>query len=146
MAVPYLENGQLSDARIIHLVRHPLACVRSLVGIRFFENRDNKYARFMRRHFHCYGDPVEDAMRWWVEWNLRCERLAQQRFRVEDLDKDKDRLAKALGLRDSKNLDLGCAPKNINTRKRRPLSVQQLAEKPSFIEFSELATKYGYHL
>ncbi len=34
------------------------------------------------------GDDVQDAMRWYVEWNRRCEAHADWRYRVEDVDAD----------------------------------------------------------
>lgn len=146
MAVPYLERGALPDAKIIHLVRHPLDCVRSLVGIRFFEDQENKYAQFMRRHFDCQGDPIDDAIRWWVEWNQRCERLAYKRFKLESLEKEAPLLVEALGLPERKMLDPRRVSKAVNSRQRSQLELENLAHKPSFEDFSRLAAHYGYQL
>lgn len=146
MAVPYLEKGVLPEARVIHLVRHPMACVRSFTGIRFFEEQDNKYAQFMRRHFECRGDPVDDAMRWWVEWNIRCGRLAHERLLLEQLENSHERLPEALGLKGRRRIHFSRVPKHINSRNRCQLAVEDLYEKASFAALKELADQYGYKL
>lgn len=75
---------------VLHQVRHPLDVIRSLVGIRMFTDPAHRAFRwFMYAELPgLRGDDVQDAMLWYVEWNARCERHADLRYRVEDVDAD----------------------------------------------------------
>jgi hypothetical protein len=91
LAVPYLDDV---DAPVYHVVREPLAVVNSFLAIGFFRlgsagpvgagGHHRRHQRFAQRHFGFSGDEVADAVRWYVEWNRRCERFADHRFRIED--------------------------------------------------------------
>lgn len=85
IAAPYLYSF---DGVVLHVVREPLACIRSLVGMDWFGNRSKKLdrgRRFLRSHFGVTGDDVRDAMRYYVEWNRSIEPYATHRVRLEDM-------------------------------------------------------------
>lgn len=84
LAVPALPT--LRGATVLHQVRHPLDVIGSFLALGFFATPDaDVYTRFAARHFRFTGEPMQDAMRWWLEWNWRCEPYASLTFRVEDL-------------------------------------------------------------
>jgi len=86
MAVPYLDRFSGS---ILHQVREPLAVIDSLVDLGLFasvfaDEIHRPWRRFLEAHFTLLGDPIVDAMRFYVEWNERCEAHADLRIRIED--------------------------------------------------------------
>lgn len=91
LAVPDIETGTWSGP-VAHVARHPVAVVRSLLGIRFFhpEMEQAPYPTFAREHCPTIGglEPLEAAVEWWVAWNERCALVADVKLRVEDLRHD----------------------------------------------------------
>ena len=74
---------------VLHQVRDPLKVIGSLVGSARSRNplTFGPVGEVVARHFVVHGDLLVDAMRYYVEWNARCERHdAYLRYRVEDLD------------------------------------------------------------
>src|SRR3954470_22545237 len=86
MGVPFAKEF---DGLVIHLVRHPLDVIGSLVGparLRSSLARGPE-GEYLARHFVSGGDLLDDAMRYYVSWNARSERHdAYRRCRLEDLD------------------------------------------------------------
>jgi hypothetical protein len=122
LAVPEIEDGTWKGP-VAHVARHPVAVVRSLMGIRFFhdELRDAPYPQFARQHLPAIVDlpPLEAAVEWWVQWNERCAQLADVKLRVEDLRQPWAiaELGQALGVQ----LDPAVSarvPANTNSRER----------------------------
>jgi hypothetical protein len=147
MAVPRLEQGQANDAAVVHIVRHPVAVVRSLVGTGFFDLQDNAYSRFMRLNFDVRGEPIDDAMRWYVEWNLRCEMLSKNVFRVEELADFKSEFTACLGRRyKGAEIKVGKVSTTFNHRARAAIGVVDLSVRPSFNRFVAAAKRYGYSI
>lgn len=86
MAVPYLDRF---SGAILHQVREPLAVIDSLLDLGLFaspftDEIHRPWRRFLESHFTLCGDPVLDAMRFYVQWNARCETHADLRIRIED--------------------------------------------------------------
>jgi hypothetical protein len=86
MAVPYLAQF---DGAVLHQVREPLAVIDSLLDLGLFasdfsDEIHRPWRQFLENHFQLGGDPVIDAMRFYVEWNQRCEAHSDLRIRVED--------------------------------------------------------------
>ena len=94
LAVPYLAELPAGTA-ILHQVRDPLAVVRSLSRIRFFQGRE-PYRDFLDRHLEGLAgcEPLEAALRYWNEWNERVEAAAELeglsylRYRLEDMSEE----------------------------------------------------------
>jgi hypothetical protein len=96
LAVPSL--GSFSGL-VVHAVRHPMLVVQSMLDIRFFQSAsDSPYTRFARRFVPLGGHPVEDAFRWYFEWNSRIEKFADMRFRLEESEDLVAAVAGRLGL------------------------------------------------
>lgn len=74
LAVPYLE---VLSVPTVLVWRDPIAVVRSLLGIRFFET-PGPYRDFALRHEpDLEGLPVvRAALEWWIRWNRRALDLA----------------------------------------------------------------------
>lgn len=85
MAVPRLSRFR---GAVFLQVRDPLEVVSSFQGTRFFmpEQHGQAQTRFAMAFYDPCGDPVVDAMRWWVLWNARAEAHATLTYRLEDLD------------------------------------------------------------
>lgn len=86
MAVPYLARF---PGPVLHQVREPLAVIDSLLDLGLFASQfadeiHRPWRDFLERHFQLRGDPLLDVMRFYVEWNARCESFASVRVRVED--------------------------------------------------------------
>lgn len=143
LALPDLESRAWSGP-VAHVVRHPVAVVRSLVGTRLFhpDQADGPYARFAREHCPEVDGlpPLEAAVEWWVAWNTRCAAVADVKLRVEDLRKGwaLAELGDALGVR----IDRQAARRvstAVNHRTRAnvdPLRVWQLLDRR--------ADRFGY--
>lgn len=89
MAAPYLAD--YPDAYIVHLVRHPLRVIESLVSTYLFEDEVSEpkapYAGFLRDHAADAmkkDTPLERAVAFYLDWVDRIESYASVRLRVED--------------------------------------------------------------
>lgn len=135
-AVPFLDSFQ---GRVVHLVRHPLAVVRSFVGIGFFE-RDLHFPhrKFAGRHFERSGFPLPDAMRWWIEWNRRIEPYADVRIRVEDLPG-------VLPFIVDRRIRWSTEPSRLTNHRTRAV-IEELPEGGLRDELEVMALRYGYEL
>lgn len=161
VAVPYLENNPgLTTGPILHQVRHPLDVINSLSGIGFFEFSKTKspFRRFVRAHFSLTGDILIDYMRWWVEWNLRCQALACKTIRLEDIGERQAPEAAAEHLEDVFKI-LAQRPKDnwkvvaeslrgqkVNSRVRNNLTLDVFPDGRAKRELIELGREYGYNL
>jgi hypothetical protein len=86
MGVPFA--GRMKLPRL-HQVRDPIAVIGSLYRLGFFEpslrNRSRRYTEFAARHFAVGSRPLDNCIRWYLEWNRRCEEICDLRYRVEDM-------------------------------------------------------------
>lgn len=93
MASPYLPRLPRGFV-VVHQIREPIAVIRSLLRIKFFTSPDCAYRGTMHRDApHIFqGDPLERAMRYWLEWNRLTEQAASSPhlsplcWRLEDID------------------------------------------------------------
>lgn len=86
MAVPYLDRFQ---GAVLHQVREPLAVIDSLLDLGLFagdfsDEIHRPWRRFLEANFTLSGDALLDVMRFYVQWNERCEPFADLRIRIED--------------------------------------------------------------
>lgn len=138
LAVPYLG---LFGGRIIHLVRNPLAYVRSAVGTGLFgtfRRRTYKPWRIFIAQHHGYTDdpPIQQAMRFWVDWNRRIEEHTNERYQIEAMPDY--RLTASLEI----NPDAPIPPPTVNQHQR--MELDRLPRDGCFDELAELASRYGY--
>lgn len=151
MAAPHLNTF---DGHVVHLVRHPLDVINSLVGIEFWTNPvHDEYQTYAETHLPTvleYDDPVEKSMVWWVEWNRLIEPYADQRIRVEDVTpEDLSVIAAEAGARHSPSDMLPALhriPTTVNHRPRADLTWDDLPTGDTKTELETLAKEYGYDL
>jgi hypothetical protein len=137
---------------VLHQTRHPLKVIGSFLRFGLFDDyrRCGEGGEFIARHFQFTGQPLADAMRYYVEWNLLCERVGgYQRYRLEDMD---SRLLCQLGEwigvplgKERAEEALARVPSNCNTRGEAPsLSWGDLPAGSSKDRLIEMADRYGY--
>lgn len=88
LAMPWLAD-LAADVRVIHLVRHPVKAISSLLTVRALQTEP--YAAFIRRHVPRLVEWKTDADRatyYWLKWNQAVEAHADYRHRVEDKPDD----------------------------------------------------------
>lgn len=149
LAVPYLEAGQVAIPHVIHHVRHPLDVISSFRGMGFWnDGYGGPWRAHADRHFARTGDPLRDAMRFWVQWNERCEALASYRFRLEDKDTELPKILEELGyttlaaaLRET---FARMGTQKVNARRRVETTLQSLPAGEDREALEELALRYGY--
>ena len=126
LAAPFLKH--LRNHKIIHLTRHPLRVINSIVGIQFFNKsiaHHTPYRDFVYKYSQV--DPnakdIAQAMQYWTLWNTMIEPYAHARIRIEDI---KTKI-------------------HLNSRPRA--DIQSYQDLPTGTIFDQLKTKayeYGY--
>jgi hypothetical protein len=158
MAVPYLSRFR---GYILHQVRHPLQVIDSLLDLGLFaanfsDQRHWPWRRFLERHFVLSGHPIIDVMRFYVQWNKRCEVFADLRFRVEDQSSliagFVDRLYPGRGIQ----IDdvITSHSKEVNSREERGITrtrpnglcLNDLPKGEELEALLKIANQYGYSL
>lgn len=150
LAVPFVEPG---DLPIVHLVRRPQDVIRSLYNMGFFDRRfrdvHRHFIAFAERHFAAGDDPFNACVRWYIEWNERCERAAGLRIRVEELGEKLPELFDHIGMAPTRTAPL--PPPTINSwpvLHPAPLSrdevEQHLRSHPHGAALAGIAGRYGY--
>jgi hypothetical protein len=148
-AVPFVPEF---EGFVFHQVRHPLKVIGSFLGFNLF--KDYRWfgadGDFMAEHFHFTGDELGDAMRYYVEWNTRCERSHRyMRYKVEDVDRALLRtMARAIGEKvPDAAIDRALAeiPTNCHTLdNHQPVTWADLPECKAKKDLMEIAVRYGY--
>lgn len=96
LALPAIEFGNHPEpwtGRTLHVVRHPVATVRSLLGTGLFapDLTGNPYAAHARMHSPRAAalaefNPLHAAVEFWCDWNARCAAVADATVCLEDAD------------------------------------------------------------
>jgi hypothetical protein len=139
LAVPYLG---LYTGRIVHIVRHPLAVIRSFIGTGHFgpfgpKHRERRWYQFMALYFgYTDGPPVQQAMRYYLRWNAEIMRFTRERHRIEDMPVE-DFLSSVGGA-----ACFAPEPTTNAHKKRTPLG--RLPRTGYFDELATMAERYGY--
>ena len=130
LAWPYIESLKYHHS-IIHLVRHPLRVINSIVGIGFWtSNSHEPYRNFILKHLGweiefplTVGQTIALSMDYWVQWNKPL--MEYPRIRIEDIAN---------------------APK-LNSQKRDNLSMEEIkgcVPEALYAELTELAEEMYY--
>ncbi len=144
MAVPYLPD---EDVRVAHQLRHPEKVIGSFFNIGFFDpahsTRRISYVTFSKRHFDWSDDPLRSCVRYYIEWNKRCELITPNRYRVEDMNVEQ--VGEWLGI----NLVKPVAERGTNSRTPKvdtPFQAEWLKDVPEYRELQDNAGRYGYDI
>lgn len=147
--VPYLHLLDVDE--VFHQVRHPLKVIGSFLSFGLFRHpeRFGVEGRHITRVFDVdTSDPLGSAVRYWVDWNRRCESRATLRWRVEDVDAD---LLVALGRRVGLTVDPARAADAVGrsqttNRKDTPQTVAwaDLPDNEHTTALAAMSARYGY--
>lgn len=104
MAVGYKTLGRKAPEDVVfehifHQVRNPLDVIASLYTN--YKNTDGIFWQFVRKHVPEIkaDDPlVVQCAKYWYYWNLRCEKMAEYRYRIEDIEASAKQFQKRLGV------------------------------------------------
>jgi hypothetical protein len=148
LAVPYLPDDVVT---VVHQVRNPLSVIKSFYNIGFFDpahyDRHKRYVDFAQRHFAFSEEPLHSCVRWYLEWNRRCEEITPHRFQVERIGQAFNDIAGWFGhgllSRDT------TIPTDLNSRPRvvsnAPDDLRaQVQTFPEYAELCIMAERYGY--
>lgn len=148
LAVPYLPQQEMVA---IHQVRHPLLVIKSFYKIGFFDEAHRAtrpmFFDFAKRYFTFSDDPLQSCLRWYVEWNERCEAITPHRYQVERFAEHARDIERWLSL--DRDLLAVTTETDLNAR---PALVHisdddlrgQLAHFPEFAALQDMSDRYGY--
>lgn len=148
-AVPFIPEF---NGLVLHQTRDPLKVIGSLVSFKLFDDPrfHGPAGEFIARHFQMTGNVLEDSMRYYVEWNERCETAKDYfRYRIEDLD---HRLLRVIADRIGVPVEesrivtaLDRVPKNVNTRfSAKAIRWRDLPEGRIKDDLMSMSRRYGY--
>jgi hypothetical protein len=136
---------------IFHQVRHPLRQITS----RSIQNSDLGDPRwiFVREHIpeiRKTDSILVSCAKYWYYWNLKAEKIAQWRYRIEDIDQIVDEFEARSGLLIHRAV-LKTLPRDINTRKEtkaaRTITWKKLKKeipRDLYQNIQNMARRYGY--
>lgn len=146
-AVASLDSIPAAD-RVVHLIRHPLDCARSFLGIGFFQRPPSPE----RRPRHGVIDRVDPSIlrqpteldrfiRYWTRWNGLVVPRAHKTLRLEDVDASAvESILSTMAVGAPSNLDaIVTQRRHYNARPRASLTLQQLRRSPLFDELRQHA-------
>ncbi|AKQ41002.1 hypothetical protein CP97_01465 [Aurantiacibacter atlanticus] len=156
LAVPFLPDDEVTA---VHVVRDPFAVIRSLFSCHFFDLEHleqatdavtrvrAKFTRFAQKHFEFTGDPLRDSMRWYSDWNTRCEAITDKRVVIERVDQQLSDLSEWFDVDCEKAYRI--VSQSANARPVRLLDPDEelqrkLANYPEYPELVKVAERYGY--
>ena len=86
MAMPFARELLNWKQSIIHLVRHPILVINSLMGIEFWTHKcHDDFPQLIRKYLkETPEDPLEASMYYWVNWNKMIPSCIP-RIRIEDV-------------------------------------------------------------
>lgn len=140
LAVPDIEADTWSGP-VLHVTRHPVDVVSSLIGIGFFYGPPREYLGFALDHEPELADllPLRASVEWWARWNARCAAVADLTIPVEDLAGRLDDIGDLIGGRLDEDQVIR-VPTTVNRRQRvevDPAAVWELLD--------GRAERFGYH-
>lgn len=135
------------DVAVIQLVREPLAVIRSLYGIQFFDE-PGEYADVARGVTGIEGGGIEACARFWLEVNRLIRKRAELVIRVEDPHATLRAILSLIDpAREVSDRVIASVvrnvPSNMNARKRGDVSWADVPE-PLRNDIETLAREFGY--
>lgn len=129
---------------VVHQVREPLATIASMTTLL------GPSWKFAASHIDCAREPslVRMAMKLWVGWNALTEKIAEKRYRIEEIDTVLPELLKFFNRAPAGNLQavLADIPRNVHTRPHDTLTWQDLEREDQALSerVREMSKTYGY--
>lgn len=132
------------DKSVFHQVRHPLKVISSLQTI------TTKSWDFISKFIPIKKQDclILKAMKYWYYWNLLAEKKAIYTYKVEDIDKELDKIFQVASFKmpEDKNDILKKISRKVNTRKHSSLTWKDLEKEDKELtrKIKSLAKRYGY--
>lgn len=149
-AVPFLPDP---DIVAIHQVRHPYKVIESFYNTGFFDpaHREGRegFVRFVQQYFEFSDDPLRSCLRWYVEWNAKCEAITTKRYQIERFSSHVADIEAWLGLDGGLGVPQVEVASNARTaRVSAPISgiSEALRQFPEYPQLEAMAERYGYEL
>lgn len=149
MSVPFVAGKPIKR---LHQTRHPWTVISSLYRIGLFDpalrQRYRRYRDFIDAHFDVGDCPIDNCVRWYVDWNTRCEAEAEMRYQVEAFETALPRILATVA--PSTELSWADLPANTNSRETQIGGdwVSRLSEgicnHPRLVELKAMSLRYGY--
>jgi len=100
VALPDIERKKWSGP-VIHIIRHPLLVVRSMVAVDMFnpERKGKAAYNFIAKHQpDVVGlDVIDAAVEFWVKWNERCAVVADLTLPINHVDTSLSKISEIIG-------------------------------------------------
>lgn len=149
MAVPFLNNPFLYNATIIHVVRHPIQVISSIINSLYFFNRSYPKNEFETVAYKFTPDlivndnQVARACLFYVHWNEIVEPIAHFRYHVEDEVSDLMSFLKITNTKNDYFKDRKC-----NNMNKGHLSESAIMQIPADLKnkLFNLMDRYGYRM
>lgn len=152
-AAPRLDHPISQDAIIVHLVRHPLNVIRSLLAADYYHERPRAWDRLLMTFLpELSRKPTRlaKALHHYVHWNRLIESKCQERIIIRHrIEEDVNELLERLGEERTATFE----DRTYNTRRHRhsaaysaPLRFSDLPTGDDREALMELAMRYGYPL
>lgn len=149
MSVPFAPRMRLKR---LHQTRRPWAVISSLYRLGLFDPglrpTYGRYRNFIDDHFRVGDCPIDSCLRFYLDWNARCEVEAELRFRVEDFEAALSRILEMVGATPAK--PRGNVAKDTNSRESAIGDDWQcrlsegVRSHGRFDELEAMALRYGY--
>jgi len=143
MAMPFLRRHK----DIIHITRDPLKVISSLWGMEGLENIEDDYISFVYHHLPDIAEysGLEKYMYFYTEWNKAIEKHTDNRYKLEDINKDKRKFIsqfiepEEIYVKEDYN-------GFVSRRKEEPpkLTLKDLPRGKVKRQFKKLSKRYGY--
>lgn len=143
LAAPHLP---LPETHVVHLVREPLATIRSWTAVLTRPRRPRRTGRYLTwaaqwcPELTADGDPLIRAATWWVLWNGLIEPHADERLRLEDATAARVSALVARVTGCGQIVDLP-PPVRAGDHTDPPLAWSDVEHVPGLVE---MASRYGY--
>jgi len=149
LAAPYLPQ---QGVRVVHQVRNPLGVISSFYKLGFFDpryySRHKRYIDFIKPHFDLGTSPLQSCVRWYIDWNVKCEKLTSNRIQLEKFMDGLTVLADWLEI-DPKYLttDKEVVPVNVRDgviRYDENDLLERISALAEYVKLCDTAERYGY--
>jgi len=148
MAMPYLKEYEYQFKKIIHITRNPLYVLASLKRRNFLGRIMNQWDYFVWNHLDSivmHDDSITAIIQFWIDWNEKIERYAYVRVQIEDINENKERFFKNLGI-NIKGKQLYKNEKCNTDGETNPIDLGLLKTAGNYKLLKEKAKQYGYDL
>ncbi|TFI60299.1 hypothetical protein E2493_00890 [Sphingomonas parva] len=127
--------------------------IRSFHNIGFFDIAfrpwHRRFIAFAERYFDVGSDPFDACVRWYLDWNARCEALGAYRVPIEKIEAEMPRILRHIGAVAERQ---GPAPSATYNKRpsvysappSREAFAQQLQEHPCAAALASMSARYGY--